>query len=284
MLLKNHIKKLSFILLLSVITNYCYADIKLRFGLYPSDKPSDLIKTFRPIINLIEQQLTQQLKQTVSIKIMVAPSYKKGINNLVESKVDFMRLGPASYIIAHNRNPQIEILAAENKKGKKTFKGVIIVKQDSSIHSLADLKGKRFAFGNKNSTIGRYLSQRYLAKHGIYAKDLATYRYLGRHDKVGSLVALGLFDAGALKSSTYKKLLAKGAPLRKLAEFDNVTKPWVARAKLAPSVKTALRRVLLNIKDTQILKPLKKDGFLPATHRDYKPIHTAIEQNSAFFN
>lgn len=193
-------------------------------------------------------------------------------------------MGPASYIIAHKTNPQIEVLAAESHKGEKTFKGVISVKQNSAIHSIADLKGKSFAFGNENSTIGRYLSQYYLAKHGIYAKDLATYKYWGRHDKVGAVVAIGLFDAGALKSSTYNKLLKKGAPLRKLAEFDNVTKPWVASAALNTSIKTALKKILLNIKDIQALKRLKKDGFLPATHSDYAPLRIAIEQNAEFFN
>ncbi len=281
---KCHLKQLCFILFLGPLTNYCYADIQLRFGLYTSDKPSDLIKKFQPLMDLIEQRLTQQLKQTVAIKIFISPSYLKGIHQLTESKVDFMRMGPASYIIAHNTNPEIEILAAESKKGKKTFKGVISVKQNSTIYSIAALKGKSFAFGNKNSTIGRYLSQRYLVKHGIYAKDLAAYKYWGRHDRVGSAVALGLADAGALKSSTYKELLKKGAPLRKLAEFNNITKPWVASATLNASIKAALKKILLSIKDRQVLKRLKKDGFLPATDSDYDPIRIAIEQNSEFFN
>ncbi len=284
MLLKNHIKQLCFIFFLSGITNYCYADIKLRFGLYASEKPSDLIKKFQPIITLIEQQLTQQLKQTVSIKISIAATYVIGINQLTESKVDFMRMGPASYIIAYNKNPQIEILVAESKNGKKVFKGIISVKQNSAIHSIADLEGKSFAFGNEKSTIGRYLSQYYLAKRGIHAKDLATYKYWGRHDRVGAAIALGLSDAGALKSSTYEKLLQKGLPLRKLAEFDNVTKPWVASAELSTPIKAALKKILLRIKDTQVLKRLKKDGFLPATHRDYDSIRIAIEKNSEFFN
>ena len=43
--------------------------------------------------------------------------------SIVESKVDFMRMDPASYIIAHNRNPQIEVLAAESKKGEKIQRG-----------------------------------------------------------------------------------------------------------------------------------------------------------------
>lgn len=46
--------------------------------------------------------------------------------------------------------------------------------------------------------------------------------------------------------------------------------------------KNSLKKTLLNIKDIQVLKRLKKDGFLPASHNDYKAIRIAIEQNPAF--
>ena len=48
---------------------------------------------------------------------------------------------------------------------------------------------KSFAFGNELSTIGRYLAQQYLMQHGIHEKDLSHYKYLGRHDRVGTAVA-----------------------------------------------------------------------------------------------
>lgn len=283
MLYKHIIKNLYAIILLSVVSNFCYADIELRFGLYTSDRPSDLIKKFRPVINLMEQRLTQELTQRVSIKFIMAPTYAQGINLLAKGEIDFMRMGPASYILAHKQNPAIEILAAESNKGKKTFKGIICVKEDSSIQTIQDLRGHSFAFGDEHSTIGRYLSQRFLVEKAIHAKDLAKYKYFDSHDKVGAIVGLGVFDAGALKAGTYKKLLHKGVKLRKLAEFDNVTKPWVARAGLEPTIVAALKTVILNIKDHKALKKLKKDGFLHATHNDYKLIQIAIETNAEFF-
>ena len=84
----------------------------------------------------------------------------------------------------------------EDKKGERRFSGVIVVGADSSIKRLADLAGKRFAFGDENSTIGRYLAQAELVKAGIRARDLAHYEYLGRHDLVAKAVSLGDFRAG----------------------------------------------------------------------------------------
>ncbi|MCP3690352.1 MAG: PhnD/SsuA/transferrin family substrate-binding protein, partial [Gammaproteobacteria bacterium] len=216
-------------------------------------------------------------------KLNVASNYEQGIENLIKGQVDFGRMGPASYVLSKNRNPDLRIIAMESKKGRKVFYGIICVQDKSDIESLGQLQGKSFAFGNERSTIGRYLSQHLLAESGVYADDLLDYRYLGRHDRVGSAVGAGEFDAGALKESTFKKLKAQGVKIRELARFPNVTKPWIASSKLDPEVFTALQEVLLSIKDASVLKALKKQGFLLAQDSDYASIRSSMLNNHEFF-
>jgi len=116
-----------------------------------------------------------------------------------------MRFGPASYIMAKDGDENIRLLVMEHKKNKKKFYGVFVVTKNSPINSINELKGKSFAFGNKNSTIGRYLSQAELVKAGIRSADLSKYDFLGRHDKVALAVAVGNYDAGVVKENTFKK-------------------------------------------------------------------------------
>ncbi len=260
------------------------ADVELKFGLYTSDKPSVLKKQFNPVLKALTPLMSEALGQPVKIKFKFSKTYEEGIQDLVDGKVDFVRFGPASYISAKKGNPDIVILAAESKKGKKSFNGVICVAGDSQIQSVGELKGKSFAFGNKLSTIGRYLSQQYLVKNGIKSSDLSSYDYLGSHNKVGIAVARGIFDVGALKDSSFKKLVKKGTGLRSLATFPNMTKPWIARSGLDEKIFTALSNSLLNLKDPAALKVLKKDGFLPAFDADYDVIRSSIDNNSLFFN
>ncbi|MDH5324103.1 MAG: PhnD/SsuA/transferrin family substrate-binding protein [Gammaproteobacteria bacterium] len=255
----------------------------LTFGIYTSDKPSKMVRQFRPILNELEQAMATQLGQEVTIKTHVAPSYEQGLQNLVDGRVDFSRVGPASYVLAKKADPAIDLVAMELKKGQKEFYGVIVVAQDSPIKTISDLKGKRFAFGDQNSTIGRYLSQQYLLQHKIHAKDLAAIDYLERHDAVGAAVASGLYHAGALKRSTFEHLVKKGHKLRELARFSNVTKPWVAKRALDPTVFAALKKSLLALKDSAGLKQLKKSGFADTTDQDFAAIHRAIEDNASFF-
>lgn len=270
-------------LMVATAPSLAMAERQLTFGLYASDKPTTLVKKFRPFLNRLQLDLSRKLGEKIYIKIKVASSYARGVQNIAEGHVDISRLGPASYVEAKSKSPGLSILAMEAKKGKKQFNGVICVREDSAIHKVGDLQGKRFAFGNKRSTIGRYLSQQYLHQQGLLASDLGKYDYLGRHDLVGTSVSKGQYDAGALKESTFKKLVKKGHHLRVLARFPNVTKPWVARAGLDADTVKALQESLLAMKDAKALKALRKDGFLPGTDADFVATRYAIEQNPDFF-
>jgi phosphonate transport system substrate-binding protein len=259
------------------------ADISLKFGVYTADKPTAVVKQFRPILNAIAAKMTTDLNEKVFIKMQVSKDYAKGIQSIVKGDVDFFRSGPASYILAKNENPDLSILAVENNKGTKRFNGIICVAKDSPITKITDLKGKRFAFGNSLSTIGKFLSQLYLFQHGIKASDLRQYEYLKRHDMVGNAVAIGNFDAGALKESTFNKLVKGGKQIRALASFPNVTKPWIAKSALSKAIRKAITDALISLKDPKILKSLKKDGFLYGSDEDYEIIRVAMGKNDKFF-
>ncbi|HHJ39485.1 MAG: phosphonate ABC transporter substrate-binding protein [Methylothermaceae bacteria B42] len=251
------------------------AQMDLKFGVYTTDKPTAVVKKLRPVLNQIQSRLQSMLGEPVRIRMQIARSYAKGIEDLIAGKVDFARLGPASYVGVKRRYPDIRLLALESNNGRKRFSGVIVVHRNSTINSVKELKGKTFAFGDSRSTIGRYLSQQYLYQAGLRASDLKKYEYLGRHDRVGWAVADGTFDAGALKEGTFKKLVQQGAPLRVLAAFENVTKPWVARFGLSQQLFTALQKSLLS---------LGKERFLPPEEGDFAFISQAMDSNHQFFS
>ncbi len=259
------------------------AKVTLVFGTYSADKPSAMVAQLRPSLNEIAQSMTSSLDEEVNIRMQVVRSYDDGVKLIVDGQVDFMRLGPASYVRAKDQNPGIGVLAMENKKGAKHFNGVIAVRQDSDITAVSDLRNRSFAFGSERSTLGRYFSQLHLMRNDIFARDLARYEYLGRHDKVGRAVGSGLFDAGALEETTFSKLVAKGVPIRALAKFSNSTRPWVVRAGLSASVETALREAMLGLSDPEALKALRFDGFFDGDDTDYDKTREAIRENPRFF-
>lgn len=255
--------------------------LSLSFGVYQTDKATVMYKTFTPILESIQDSVSKELGRPVELGLTIFKSYDDGIQALVDGKVDLVHFGPASYVTAKEKNPSIQLIAMEHEKGEKRFKGVIVVKKDSPFQTIEDLRGKRFAFGDKNSTVGRYLVQAQLVDNGIYAKDLASFKYMERHDQVAGAVEIGDFDAGSVKSSTFKKYADKGT-LRKLAEFENVAKPVVVRGGFDPAVLPAVQHAFYELKDEAILKDLKISGFMPTSDSEYDFVRDGMRKSARF--
>lgn len=252
---------------LGLVANPAAAVQTLRFGSYASERPSEELRKLEPFKRYLEASLKEQ-GLPVNVEISIFATYEEGLDALVTGDIDFSRLGPASYILAKRKNHDLTLLASEAHGGDKNFPAVIVVARDSPIKTIADLRGKRFAFGDPNSTAGRYLPQAELARAGVNARNLASYEFLGRHDKVLFAVASGRFDAGATNVNTFTKY-ADAKNLRELVRYPSPTHAWTARSKLDPAMVKALRKALLDMADPALTELIDRNGFLPATDGDY---------------
>ncbi|MBF0369699.1 MAG: PhnD/SsuA/transferrin family substrate-binding protein [Magnetococcales bacterium] len=255
--------------------------LTLTFGVYQSDKATVMYRKFVPVLEYLQESMEGQLQRSVDIHLKIFKGYEEANDAIVAGSVDFVRFGPASYIKAKQRNDQLNLLAQEVRDGKNYFHGVVIVPAASQATSLKDLVGGRFAFGNPNSTIGRFLAQGELVQAGVQGRDLAAYDYLGRHDVVFKAVALGDYDAGAVKETTLHRYNKQGV-VRVLHTFSNDTKPWIGRAGLDTTVTQAIGKALFQLKSPDILKELKVTGFQPVTDTVFNPLREKIALSAQF--
>lgn len=257
-------------------------EINLTFGVYTSDRPVVLVKKHRPTLAYLEKKITEFSDSSTKIKIHVSKTYETGMNDLLTGKVDFARFGPASYVTAKRLNPDIELLAIEEIKGNRHFNGVIITRANGEIDNIHSLNKKRFAFGNSNSTIGRYLAQAYLAENKIFSTSLSGWAYHDRHDQVAYAVSQGEYDAGSLKEKTYLRLKADGLPLKILTTFENITKPWVARPGLDQRLLSLIKQAMFS-STTDGSWPVKnKFKLVDVNDSEYDPIRQAMEASKRF--
>jgi phosphonate transport system substrate-binding protein len=255
--------------------------LHLTFGVYPTDKATVMYRMFTPLLESLAVELEKELERPVDIELTIFRSYDQGIDALCDGGVDFVHFGPASYITAKERNPDLQLIAMEHESGQKRFQGVIFVRHDSPIQTLAQLEGKSFAFGDPNSTIGRWLVQAELVRAGLRVDDFSKVKYHERHDQVAAVVEHGDFDAGSVKSSTFEKANLQNT-LRSIATFENVTKPIVARAGLPAEVSKAIQIALFRLSDPSIFKDLKISGFMAARDDDYKFVRDGMKKARAF--
>jgi phosphonate transport system substrate-binding protein len=258
--------------------------LHITLGVYSFKKPTEVAKDFFPATDELARLMTAECGMPVAVDLRIFKTYDECLDKFVAGAIDLVRVGPASYVLVKQRNPAVQLLVAEleQEPGKKRAEGIIAVRKDSPIQSLADLRGRTFAFGDENSTIGRYLSQAELLKAGVHADDLKGLKYLERHDKVFKAVEVGDFDAGAMHVSTFEELNGEKKPLRELAHFQNVGKPWVARANLDAQIVVALRKALLAMKAPQPLKALKIFGFTPTNDASFQIVRDGMKTAEEF--
>lgn len=246
---------------------------QLVLGTYPSELPSEELEKIDPVRRGLEKRLAAA-GFPVAIEIQIFRSYEEALQLLVGGRVDFVRLGPVSYVLARRHDGRLKLLGMETQNHSKTLTGYIFVHARSSVRSLRELRGRSVAFGSENSTTGRYFPQSALVDAGVHARDLAGFRYLGRHDRVLRAVGPAGFDAGASNEVTFDKYAVEKR-LRVIHTMRSPAHAWVAKAGLPDFVTERLREALLAATERE-LAGLSRDGIVGASDQDFESVRKAM--------
>lgn len=209
------------------------------------------VDPYRPAPELRQRfgPLTQYFAEALGrdVELRVARGSEEHLRAVGSDGVDLAYLGPVSYVRVVDRFGALPILARIETDGKPVLDGVIAVRADSSVQRLADLKGKRFAFGDAGSALGSITPRYLLLKSGVGLDALGRYANVASNYDVVMGVLDGEYDAGALRHEVYDAMAARG--LRAIAELPAVSEGvFVARRDLPPAQVRRLRRSLLQLR------------------------------------
>jgi len=257
---------------------YPGVELPLTFGVYTFQEPIAMAKNFAPLLAALEESTAHLLRRPVRIDCIIYRSYTNGHDGLLAGEVDFMRVGPASYVLMKARHPGISLLVAE----ANLIHCEIFTRADSGIEDLSQLKGKPFAFGDPESTFGTYLAKVALLRAGIRAGDLSTNsHHFPSHDEVGEAVWLDDYAAGSANIVAIDPRFK----LRVLHKFTNVLRmPFVARDGLDPAVAQALKDSLLAQRSPSVLTNFgsKLTGFCEVSDEQYRDLCEEMEKAELF--
>jgi phosphate/phosphite/phosphonate ABC transporter binding protein len=264
-------------------------EVVLRFGVQESLDWAELSGLFKPFLDQIARDLARRTGKRVLIEARIfSGDYEASIRRLAEGKVDFVRCGPVSYVLARRQNPAIRLLVVELEDGDQQLAhdSYIFVRQDSDIDQVSQLRGKRVAFADPNSTSGTVYFKSELAAAGLTRLDV-DYIHLDRHDAIIAAVVNRQCAAGCTRYSYFEKAEQRfGGELRTIRSRRVPNKPWVARAGLDEAVFAALQDSFVSFRrehpGSLELEELKVDGFLAATPHEYDPLDKVIEESEKF--
>lgn len=165
------ISKLSMILLLGASLTACgtntannsntsYIPKELKVQFVPSQNAETLEAKTKPLEKLLGDQLG------IPVHVTVSPDYNTIVEAMSSKQVDVGFLPPNAYVLAHDLRKSADLLlqaeryGVDDETGKATeekvnyYKSMILVRKDSDIKSLADLKGKKFGWQDVTSSAG----------------------------------------------------------------------------------------------------------------------------------
>jgi phosphonate transport system substrate-binding protein len=136
---------------------------EFRIGILGGENANDRLRS-----NECIRQKTEELLG-VPTKIFAPADYNAVAEGLLGGNLDMAWLGPSIYAKVHLTNPDAvePVLVKVNTDGSFGYYAIGIARADSGIKSLEDAKGKKFAFGDPNSTSGYLIPNYELNKAGI---------------------------------------------------------------------------------------------------------------------
>jgi phosphonate transport system substrate-binding protein len=214
------------------------------------------------------------------VKLVIPTNYNATIEGMGNGSIDVAYFGALSYVKAHQRYGVVPLVQRDIDR---QFHSLFITQAGSGIKSLSDLKGKRFAFGDINSTSGHLMPYLAMKNAGLDVdKDLQSFRYTGSHPATAEAVASAAADAGALDETVFKSMI-DGGKLDKTKVVVFYTTPafvdyvWAARKDLDAKMQEKIVKAFTRLergRDDKVLEILRGEHFVPVDDAAYKEIRS----------
>lgn len=280
---------LSAIFLADSVEAQCnYHQKSLRVAVIPKKSMDALLYEQKPLLD--------RLSAATGLPVEVVPSssYESVVDAIVSGGVDIAWLGPASYVLAHQRDPRIEPFASLTiatsffTPAGHHYLALLLARPDAA-SDLNGLKGKRVILTDPASTSGSVIPNAEFSEAvGMpLAHFFGSMAYSGSHDKsldalinrkadaafVSSVRADEYLSNGLIQRDTFK-VLWRSTPIY----YD----PFVFSGSLCPRLKTKVRAAMLNDQQglTSFLDSQKASGFVPVSHAEYAPLLRRMQGDS----
>ena len=261
----------------------CENPDSLTFAIIPTEETVAELELYKPITDRMAELTGKK------ISFFMPTSYASVVEGLLSHFVDVAVLGPYTYVIASDKDKEIEVFATyAKKKGYLQeegpgYRGVLITKKGSGLKTIESLKGKLIGLTDPGSTSGNLVPRVVFSK--VVGMDIDKYFkksvYTGSHELSTVAVYQGKVDAAFVASHRFDNVVAKGEV--KLEDFNILWSsppipqdPFVYRSPLCEDIKANIRETFLGLKDVPgakaFLDNVKSNTFVAMTSADYDVI------------
>lgn len=278
MIIANSIIGILSALLLLSIPSPLHPQGRIVFGVVPFQSPSKSARMFMPLADYLSHKIGMK------VDFVVAPDFKVYQERMERGEYDITFSNPLQYIVANGKAGY----RAFAKVAREPFTGIILVRKDSGIKGIEDLRGKTIAFAYPTAWAAAVQTRKWLeVNYGIdYYRDMRP-RFVGSHDSAILAVFTRVTDAAGAIPHEFRTMNEKvRGELMVIGETPpHPQMPFAHHPKLDKGIVKKIRNALLSLdrstpEGKKILDALEREGFEEADDREYDIVRVLADEYS----
>lgn len=285
--MRNSLNKILILIVLTVslpasglIASDNISNDPLTLAIFPRFNPVMSNRIYSPLANYLSKHLDRK------VILRTPKNFKAFWLELKSGRYDIVHYNQYHYVRSH-KQLGYEVIVKNVEFNQATLAGTIIVRKDSGINTVSDLKGKKIVFGGGRQAMLSYIVARHLLqKNGLNKGDY--------------IESFAKNPPNAIFTTYYKHSAASGSGDRVL-QFQAVKKhidtnqlrfllksrqlphlPWAVKKQLPAKVKKQIQQIFLDLDKTQqgkkLLKAMSLDRLAIAKDSDYNPYRKIIKE------
>ena len=256
---------------------------ELLIGIEPEHNIFDQMERYRYLADYLSDRLG------VKIKLTIMSRYGEVIKRFKTLRLDGAFLSSYTATMGIKELHLEPIANPVNLLGESTSQGYILVRKDSGIRSMMDMKGGSIVFVDPATMEGYLYPLAFLQQHGI--KDIkvffSRYYFSGSHASAIFAVLDGRADIGAAKSTVYYQLIKNdptiGQELEIIARSPKVPEVTLCiKSEIAQYLGERLGSILLDMDKTpagkKVLQQFRAVRFVKSSKADFVIIEKMAQE------
>jgi len=256
------------------------SDKNYSFAIHPLHNPERLFKIFNPLILYLSKHI-----KGVTFTLEASRNYADFNKKMDKKLFDFALPNPYQTIQAIDNGYNVFAKMGDDKN----FRGIIIVRKDSTIKKFSDLRGKKVSYPAPTALAATMMPQYLLYKNGINVLKDLTNIYVGSQESSIMNVYYKNSDAAATWPTPWLALQKERPELTKELYVKWETPPLINNSLVAKNSipKEMIQQVtflLLSLNNSkeglEILQRMELSTFQSASNNTYDVIRSFIKEFS----
>ena len=247
-----------------------------RFGIHPLHNPGRLHEIFGPAMEYLSAHI-----KGVEFKVEASLNYAAYDEKLAVGHFHFSLPNPYQTVVSLDHGYRVFGKMGDDEN----FRGIILVRKDSGIEKVDDLRGKRVSYPAPTALAATMMPQYYLFEHGLDVMNDIDNRYVGSQESSIMNVYLGHTVAGATWLPPWRAMIKERPQLAEALEIKWQTESLpnnglVVRKDVPQMIVDQVAELMFNLQaheeGRQILARMELSRFEPASDETYQSVRDFV--------